>query len=192
MSDNRSSDVSDLPRPLADYLDASRVALAIASADGDNPLLYVNPAFCALTGYRPDDVVGQNCRMLQRDADNAEAKARIHEFLSRDRQPNVRTTIINFRKDGTPFVNLLYMSRLSGAGRTMRYIFASQFDVSRSQPDKLADYDAELSATLGKLAPIAGDAGIILEGTLMAIANSAATIAQAKLTLADLEAVTHG
>lgn len=192
MSDNRSIDDPDLPRPLAEYLDTSRVALAVASADGDNPLLYVNPAFCALTGYAPQDVVGQNCRMLQRDADNSEARARIHEFLSRDRQPNVRTPIINFRKDGTPFVNLLYMSRLSGAGHTLRYIFASQFDVSRSQPDKLADYDAELSATLSRLAPIAGDAGIILEGTLMTIANSAATIAQAKLTLADLEAATHG
>ncbi|WP_394654106.1 PAS domain-containing protein [uncultured Sphingomonas sp.] len=188
MRDDRSSNVPDLPRPLADYLEASRVALAVASADGDNPLLFVNPAFSALTGYTPADVVGRNCRLLQRDAPNDEARDKIHEFLSRGRQANVRTPIVNFRKDGTPFVNLLYMSRLTSSDRTRRYIFASQFDVSRSQPEKLAQYDVDLGATLSKLEPIAGDAGIVVEGTLLAIANSAATIAQAKLMLADLEA----
>lgn len=192
MPEDRSSDVPDLPRPLTEYLEASRVALAVASADGDNPLLFVNPAFCTLTGYSPADVVGRNCRMLQRDAPNLEARERIHEFLSRDRQPNVRVPIVNFRKDGTPFVNLLYMSRLSGADRTVRYIFASQFDVSRSQPEKLADYDADLAATLGKLEPIVGDAGMVVEGTLLAIANSAATIAQAKMMLSDLESAANG
>lgn len=192
MSDDRSIDVPHLPPALADYLKASRVALAIAAADGDNPLIFVNPAFCTLTGYSPADVVGRNCRMLQRDAPNVEARERIHEFLSRDRQPNVRVPIVNFRKDGTPFVNLLYMSRLTSADRAVRYIFASQFDVSRSQPEKLADYDSELAATLGKLEPIVGDAGMVVEGTLLAIANSAATIAQAKMMLSDLETSANG
>lgn len=192
MPDDRSSDVPDLPRPLAEYLKESRVALAVASAEGDNPLVFVNPAFSRLTGYTPADVVGRNCRLLQRDAPNVEARARIHEFLSRERQPNVRTPIVNFRKDGTPFVNLLYMSRLTSADRKARYIFASQFDISRSQPDKLADYDVDLGTTLGSLEPIAGDAGIVVEGTLVTIANSAATIAQAKMMLAELEAAADG
>jgi len=192
MSDDRSNDVPELPRSLADYLESSHVALAVASAEGDNPLLFVNPAFSALTGYTPEDVVGHNCRLLQRDAPNEDARALIHEFLARERQPNVRTPIVNFRKDGTPFVNLLYMSRLTSSDGKVRYIFASQFDVSRSQPEKLAEYDAELSATLGKLDPVAGEAGIVVEGTLLTIANSAATIAQAKIMLADLESTGHG
>lgn len=192
MSDDRLRDVPELPRSLADYLESSRVALAVASAEGDNPLVFVNPAFSTLTGYTPEDVVGHNCRLLQRDAPNEEARALIHEFLARERQPNVRTPIVNFRKDGTPFVNLLYMSRLTSADRKVRYIFASQFDVSRSQPEKLAEYDSELSATLGKLDPVAGEAGIVVEGTLLTIANSAATIAQAKIMLADLESTGHG
>lgn len=179
----------ELPQPLVDYLRASRVALAIASADGDNPLLMVNDPFRALTGYAPEDVIGLNCRLLQREADNDEPRARIREFLARDRQPNVRTPIVNFRKDGTPFVNLLYMSRLRSRDGRVRFLFASQFDVSRSQPDLLAEYDRELADTLGRLSPLASEAGIVVEGTLMTIANSAATVAQAKVTLADLEAV---
>nr|WP_221364358.1 PAS domain-containing protein [Sphingomonas jinjuensis] len=175
---------------MVDYLEKSRVALAIASAVGDLPLLMVNDSFSTLTGYAPQDVVGQNCRLLQREAPNIEPRARLREFLTNDRQPNVRTPIVNFRKDGTPFVNLLYMSRLrSGDGRTNLF-FASQFDVSRSQPEMLAGYEGELSATLGRLAPIASEAGIVVEGTLLTIANSASLVAQAKMILAELEATT--
>ncbi len=180
-----------LPEPLATYLGQSRVALAIAAATDDNPLVFVNDAFCSLTGYGTDDVVGRNCRMLQRGARNEEARARLREFLAQPRQANVRTPIVNFRKDGTPFVNLLYMSRLRGTDGTVRFMFASQFDVSRSQPDLLADYDAELAATLGRLAPVAGDAGIVVEGTLLAIANTASTVAQAKIMLDDLNRADH-
>ncbi|WP_430634959.1 PAS domain-containing protein [Sphingomonas hankookensis] len=176
-----------LPSPLIDYFRQSRVALAMADAEGDNHLVLVNAPFCALTGYTPDDVVGRNCRMLQRDAPNIEPRARLREFLDRPTQPNVRTPIVNFRKDGTPFVNLLYMSRLKSIDGQTRYIFASQFDVSRSQPDMLADYDAQLTSTLGRLVPIAGEAGIVVEGTLLTIANSAAIVAQAKMMLADLD-----
>ncbi len=178
----------ELPRTLVDYLSKSRVALAVATATDDHHLLMVNDSFCALTGYSPDDVVGRNCRMLQRDAANDEPRARLREFLAQPRQASVRTAIINFRKDGTPFVNLLYMSRLRAIDGTTRYFFASQFDVSRSQPDMLAEYEAQLGSTLARLAPLASDAGVVVEGTLLTIATSAATIAQAKMMLANLEA----
>lgn len=178
---------SEVPRPIVEYFEQSRVALALAAAEGDNHLMLVNAPFSRLTGFEPDDVVGRNCRLLQRDAANIEPRARLREFLARPTQPNVRTPIVNFRKDGTPFVNLLYMSRLRSNEGETRYIFASQFDVSRSQPELLAEYDAQLAATLGRLAPIAGDAGIVVEGTLLTIANSAAIVAQAKMMLAGLE-----
>jgi PAS domain S-box-containing protein len=178
----------ELPRTLVDYLNQSRVALAVASAADDNHLLMVNDPFCTLTGYAPADVVGRNCRMLQRDAANAEPRARLREFLTQPRQANVRTPIVNFRKNGQPFVNLLYMSRLRAIDGTTRYFFASQFDVSRSQPDMLAEYEAQLGSTLERLAPLASDAGVVVEGTLLTIANSASTIAQAKMMLADLDA----
>ncbi|MFD1036415.1 PAS domain-containing protein [Sphingomonas hankookensis] len=177
----------ELPTPLVDYFEKSRVALAMAAAEGDNHLVLVNAPFCTLTGYTPDDVIGRNCRMLQRDAPNVEPRARLREFLERPNQPNVRTPIVNFRKDGTPFVNLLYMSRLQSIDGQTRYFFASQFDVSRSQPDLLAEYEEQLTSTIGRLVPIAGDAGIVVEGTLLTIANSAAIVAQAKMMLADLE-----
>ena len=99
----------------------------------------------------------------------------------------MRTSIVNFRKDGRPFVNLLYMTKLRAQSGQVRYIFASQFDVSRTQPDRLADYDLDLERTLDRLSPVLEESGIVVEGSLMTIANTVATIAQAKLILSDLD-----
>ncbi len=160
----------------------------LAAVTADNPLLLVNERFHQLTGYDAADVVGRNCRLLQKDAENREARAKIHAFLEDDRIGAVRTTILNFRKDGRPFVNLLYMSKLTALSGEVRFLFASQFDVSRSQPELLSAYDAELSRTLSRLTPTLAESGIVIEGSLMTIANTVATVAQAKLTLADLDA----
>ncbi|MDH2328063.1 PAS domain-containing protein [Cereibacter sp. SYSU M97828] len=178
---------ADLPADLKTYLLQSRVALALAAPDGDSPLLLVNEGFSALTGFQARDVIGKNCRFLQRDADNTQAKARIHAFFERDDQSSVRTDLVNFRKDGTPFINLLYMSKLRGRSGEVRYIFASQFDISRSRPELLATYEGELAETLSGLRPILSETGTILDGSLITIANSATMIAQAKLLLSSLE-----
>ena len=176
-----------VPEPVRVFFENSPVALALASPAGDTPLVLVNGGFRTLTGYAPSDVVGENCRLLQRDARNEEARAQLRTFLADDTAANVRTTIVNFTKDGTPFINLLYMSRLRSLAGETRYIFASQFDVSRAHPERLQEYERDLGQTLTQLRPLVAESGIIVEGTLTTIANTAITIAQAKLTLADLD-----
>lgn len=178
----------DIPGELLQYFEASNIALALADVSDDNPLLLVNQRFRTLTGYTDEEVIGRNCRLLQRDAENRQARAKIRSFLEGGRQASVRTPIVNFRKDGEPFVNLLYMSKLTALSGEVRFLFASQFDVSRSQPELLSAYDAELGKTLSRLGPTLAESGIVIEGSLMTIANTVATVAQAKLTLADLDA----
>lgn len=178
-----------IPAELNEYFERATIALALASANGDNPLVLVNRAFSQLTGYDASEVVGRNCRFLQHEAENEDAKARIHAFLRHPQQDTVRSSIVNFRKDGQPFINLLYMSKLRERSGKVRFIFASQYDVSRSHPDRLAQYDEHLSAALSRLSPALAESGLALEGSLMVIANTASTIAQAKLTLADLQTV---
>ena len=181
-------DTQNVPAELKSYFDSAHIALALAAVTADNPLLLVNAPFHKLTGYDATDVVGRNCRVLQKDAENREARAKIRAFLEDDRINAVRTTIVNFRKDGRPFVNLLYMSKLKALSGEVRFLFASQFDISRSQPELLSAYDTELSRTLSRLSPTLVESGIVIEGSLMTIANTVATVAQAKLTLADLDA----
>ncbi len=180
-----------IPPDLAAYCTKATVAIALAAPDGDHELLLVNEPFHKLTGYDAQEILGRNCRLLQRDADNEEARGRIHSFLRDDKVENVRTTLVNFRRDGSPFVNLLYMSKLRDLSGRLCFMFASQFDVSRSQPDRLAAYDEALGQTLDRLTPLAAESGLIVEGSLLTIANTAATIARARMTLGELNA-SHG
>lgn len=175
-----------IPNELLRFLESSRIALALAAPGDDHSLVMVNERFQTLTGFTNAEVVGRNCRFLQRDAENAQAKTQIHEFLKTDRQANVRTDLVNFRKDGTPFVNLLYMSKLRNRDGRLEYIFASQFDISRSRTGMLANYDEQLSDTLQKMRPILAETGTIVEGSLITMANSATMIAQAKMLLSSL------
>lgn len=182
----------EIDGPLQDFFQKSSIALAMAQAEGDNHLALVNEPFSKLTGYDASDVLGRNCRMLQTShegthAPNEDARAKIHDFLKADGPATVRTPIVNFRKDGRPFVNLLFMSKLKAASGAVRYILASQFDISRAHPHLLQDYDTELGDALMKIKPLLDDHNIMIEGTLATIANSTTTIAQAKLTLAELE-----
>jgi diguanylate cyclase (GGDEF)-like protein/PAS domain S-box-containing protein len=91
--------------------DNARLALAIqhvktgviitAANVPDNPVIYVNPAFTAMTGYTPADILGENCRILQGPETNLTAVAQVRAAIA-NHQPIV-STLLNYRKDGTPF-----------------------------------------------------------------------------------------
>ena len=89
------------------------VSLAAASENMRGfPLIYVNAAFEATTGYDRSEIIGQNCRFLQigqQEGHVAEKDSisRLTEALH-DSKP-VKVAITNFKKDGTPFRNLLAM-----------------------------------------------------------------------------------
>jgi PAS domain S-box-containing protein len=175
-----------LPSALQAYVDSSPIALTYASVDNpDLPLIAANAPFLRLTGYDREEIVGRNCRFLQADLKDQPARERLRAFVKGDDE-NIRTTIVNFRKDGTPFINLLYMSRIrDGAGQD-RLIFASQFDVSGSETETLKIYDARLREEIRQAALAAKRKGLHLSGTAHALANSAALIAQSRLALADV------
>ena len=71
----------------------------------DNPMVYVSAEFESQTGYSEDEAVGRNCRFLQGPATNPAAVEAIRQAL----RARTRFTIdiMNYRKDGTPFLNRL-------------------------------------------------------------------------------------
>ena len=87
-------------------------SLGVAIADAtvpDLPLVYVNPEFERITGYRFDEVVGRNCRFLQGPDTSPRAVARLRAAL-REQVP-IELTILNYRKDGRPFWNQLRLTQ---------------------------------------------------------------------------------
>ena len=71
----------------------------------DTPLVYVNQAFVALTGYAKDEALGRNCRFLQGPGTDLAAVGLIHDRLAAGMA--VTTQILNYKKDGTPFWNTM-------------------------------------------------------------------------------------
>src|SRR5215216_7135680 len=74
----------------------------------DNPIVYVNPAFEEISGYTADEVMGRNCRFLQGEDRDQPALEELREAIRDGR--GCRVVLRNYRKDGTPFWNELYVS----------------------------------------------------------------------------------
>jgi PAS domain S-box-containing protein len=107
------------------------ICFTIASASPDRrgfPLIYVNKVFEDITLYSRSEVVGRNCRFLQRDYDQPDRIAHMGACL-RDAMP-VRMELINFRKNGSRFLNHLSMKPIFDRHGVYQYVFGVQADLS--------------------------------------------------------------
>jgi PAS domain S-box-containing protein len=95
----------------------------------DNPIVFANPAFVALTGYELDELLGRNCRFLQGPATSKAAVARVRAAIERCAEINIE--LLNYRKDGSSFWNDLYISPVLSRDGELLFFFASQLDVTR-------------------------------------------------------------
>jgi diguanylate cyclase (GGDEF)-like protein/PAS domain S-box-containing protein len=99
---------------------ADGVVLSDASRD-DHPIVFVNPAFERMTGYRAAEVLGRNARFLQGDDRNQPDRNRIRRALA-DGLP-CTALLRNYRKDGTLFWNELRLSPVRDrSGRTTHWL----------------------------------------------------------------------
>ena len=107
--------------------------IAVSLADysrPDQPLIHVNDAFLRLTGYSREEVLGVNCRFLQgRLTRRAEAQA-IREGIDAGRY--VFTRLLNYRRDGTLFDNVLQIGQLRDTRGEVRYLYGFQWDVTET------------------------------------------------------------
>ena len=114
--------------PFAAAVRASQMAMVITDPlQDDNPIVFANDAFCALTGYARDEILGRNCRFLQEpDTDPVEV-TRLRDAIA-GRVP-VEVQLLNRRKDGGVFWNRLFVSPVF-QGTDLAFFVASQFDAT--------------------------------------------------------------
>ncbi|MEG4385343.1 EAL domain-containing protein [Microcoleus sp. N9_A2] len=97
----------------------------------DNPIIYVNPSFERITGYRRDELMGKNCRFLQgNDTDTASAKL-LRRAIEEGRECQV--ILRNFRKDGTPFWHELSIAPVHNSRRHLTHFIGVQTDITDRQ-----------------------------------------------------------
>jgi PAS domain S-box-containing protein len=81
--------------------DAIIITEAALLDDPGPTIVYVNEGFSRMTGYGPEEVIGKNPRLLQGPETDRVATARIRSALEQGKP--VRTELLNYKKDGTPF-----------------------------------------------------------------------------------------
>jgi len=102
--------------------------IVIAHAQNDQPLIYCNSAMETLTGYSLEELLGKNCRMLQGPDTDPETVKIVHDAVAT--QTECRVTILNYRKDGTPFWNDLHISPVEDVNGEITHFVGVQSDVS--------------------------------------------------------------
>lgn len=97
----------------------------------DNPIVAANAAFCTLTGYARDEVLGRNCRFLGGADTEAAERAALKSAVAALRPVLVELT--NYRRDGSPFRNAVMVAPMLDEAGDAAWFIGSQMDVSGRQ-----------------------------------------------------------
>ena len=98
------------------------------SRQEDNPIIYANPAFCAMCGYSLDEVLGQNPRFLFNNNLDQPGLNGIRDALRN--KAGGDAVLLNYRKDGSSFWNHTHVAPVfDEKGQLTHYVGISN-DVS--------------------------------------------------------------
>ncbi|MBM3980282.1 MAG: PAS domain S-box protein [Planctomycetes bacterium] len=81
--------------------DAVAILEAAPRPDSGRAVLYVNEAFCRLTGYGREEIMGRSLHLLRGPSTDPESLARLREAMDTGR--SLRVELRNYRKDGVPY-----------------------------------------------------------------------------------------
>ncbi len=115
----------------------------------DTPIVFANNAFLDLTGYEEGEVLGRNCRFLQGAGTDPEHVRRLREALAAGQATAVE--ILNYRRDGTPFWNAVFMGPVYNPEGEVIYYFASQLDVTQRRESEQQFRQAQKMEAIGQL-----------------------------------------
>lgn len=94
----------------------------------DCPIVFASLGFTRLTGYGLDECLGRSCVCLQGKGTNPASVKQISAACRAGTE--VQLTLLNYKKDGTPFWNSLRVSPMRDKFGTLMYILSTHTDVS--------------------------------------------------------------
>lgn len=119
-----------IPQVLSAILDECVNGVTLADPDlEDAPIVYANKAFERLTGYSQEDIIGYNCRFLQGEDREQEARFLIANAVRNHEA--VEVTLRNYKKDGTLFHNRLKIVPLFDKKQRVIYYLGVQYDITQ-------------------------------------------------------------
>ncbi len=104
----------------------------------DHPMIAVNPAFEAVTGYSAAESVGRNCRFLQGAGTDRLAVERLRQCIAA--RHGCVEWLVNHRRDGSVFWNLLFITPVFSATGDLLHFFGNQRDITEGPGADLPNF----------------------------------------------------
>jgi PAS domain S-box-containing protein len=142
-----------------------QVAESVVITDAQGTIQYVNPIFESITGYRREEAIGQNPRILGSGEHDDAFYREMWDTLTRPETWHGR--IINKKKDGTLYTEEATISPVRDAsGRTVNYVAAIR-DITKELALEAQLLQAQKMEAVGQLAGgVAHDFNNILQAIL--------------------------
>ncbi|CAG8980938.1 hypothetical protein HYALB_00003797 [Hymenoscyphus albidus] len=94
----------------------------------DNPIIFASEEFHRTTQYGTSYAINRNCRFLQGPGTDQNTVLRLSQAITLGRECN--EVLLNYRRDGTPFINLLMSAPLYDDRGRLKYFIGAQIDVT--------------------------------------------------------------
>ncbi|KAF9876209.1 vivid PAS protein VVD [Colletotrichum karsti] len=125
------------PKVSLGAIDCSVALILCDLEQPDTPIVYASEHFSILTGYSNKEIMGKNCRFLQAPGGKVRQKS-ARKNVDKDTIKQMKravetndefqTEVLNFKKDGTPFVNILTMIPVHWDSPGFRYSVGFQVE----------------------------------------------------------------
>lgn len=115
----------------------------------DNPVVFANNAFYDLTLYGEEDILGRNCRLLQGPETDPATIDEVRHAIREHRA--VAVDILNYKADGTPFWNALFIGPIFDQQGKLLHFFASQMDITQRRVYEHSYLQAQKMEAIGQL-----------------------------------------
>ena len=107
----------------------------------EHPIIYCNPAFESMTGYRREEILGKNCQFLQGSETDPVAVEIIRKALQT--KSECKVILKNYRKDGTTFWNCFSISPVRDRTGKLTHFIGVQRDITDSKQAEEALHNSE-------------------------------------------------
>ncbi|KAK6223596.1 Aureochrome1 [Colletotrichum tabaci] len=94
----------------------------------DNPIVFASDGFVKVTGYTRSEIIPRNCRFLQGQHTDRVPVRRLKTAIN-ERKESVEL-ILNYKKNGDPFWNLLYVAPLYNEAGKLAFFIGGQVNCS--------------------------------------------------------------